>query len=104
MYETLADAGFLCDGAPVTAPAFGGTIIGAQYVHKAQASVCLRHYAHKADQRYMGAPVGFNNFTPFQDSIFKFFWPWRASDAQIVNNMQRNSFACVLAPYFPLFQ
>ena len=98
------DADFLRDGAHVTAAVFGGTIIGAQYVNKAQASVCLGHYAHKADQRHIGAPVGCNNFTPFQDSTFKFFWPWRASDAQIVNNMQRNSFACVLAPYFPLFQ
>jgi len=58
LYETVADADFLCDGAPVTAAVFRDTIRGAQCAIKAQASVCLGHYAHRAGQRHMGVPQG----------------------------------------------
>ena len=40
LYETLADADFLCEGAPVTAAVFRDPIIGSQCAIKAQASVC----------------------------------------------------------------
>jgi len=66
----------------VTVAVFRDTIIGAQCAIKVQASVCLGHYAHMADQKHMGALDGLIIWCLSKHLLFKFFFQSkRAGDA-----------------------